>query len=47
MAMLDMIPFKRNPGFVDREPILSQLKDTIVPIGTSPRVALFGLGGVG
>lgn len=45
--MLGMIPFARNPGFVDRGPILNQLKDMIVPIGTSPRVALFGLGGVG
>ncbi|KAL2816120.1 hypothetical protein BJX63DRAFT_430412 [Aspergillus granulosus] len=42
-----MIPFNRNPGFVDRASVLDQLRDRIVPIGSAARVALFGLGGVG
>ncbi|KAL4782389.1 hypothetical protein BJX76DRAFT_369205 [Aspergillus varians] len=41
------IPFARNPGFVGRAPVLDHLKELIVPIGTTSRAALFGLGGVG
>ncbi|KAL3480031.1 hypothetical protein BJX99DRAFT_254916 [Aspergillus californicus] len=44
---LCMIPFSRNPGFVDRAPILDQLRDRTLPIGKTSRLALFGLGGVG
>ncbi|KAL4921119.1 hypothetical protein BDW62DRAFT_198138 [Aspergillus aurantiobrunneus] len=42
-----MIPFARNPGFVDRASILDHLRGLTIPVGTTPRVALFGFGGVG
>ncbi|KAL4870668.1 hypothetical protein BDV12DRAFT_195147 [Aspergillus spectabilis] len=42
-----MIPFAQNPGFVDRALVLDQLYDRTTIIGKTPRIALFGLGGVG
>ncbi|KAL2829596.1 hypothetical protein BJY01DRAFT_254948 [Aspergillus pseudoustus] len=42
-----MIPFARNPAFVDRAPVMSQLRERIFPIGNASRIALFGLGGIG
>ncbi|KAL4986457.1 hypothetical protein BDW68DRAFT_178771 [Aspergillus falconensis] len=42
-----MIPFARNQAFVGRAPILDQLKSQALPVGTTSRLALFGLGGVG
>lgn len=43
-----MIPYPRNKNFINRKPIIQQLRDLITPIGeTHSRVALFGLGGVG
>ncbi|KAL4790654.1 hypothetical protein BDV19DRAFT_372080 [Aspergillus venezuelensis] len=42
-----MIPFRRNPGFVDRASILVQLEALIVPEMTTSRIALYGFGGVG
>ncbi|KAL4763169.1 uncharacterized protein BDW70DRAFT_158018 [Aspergillus foveolatus] len=42
-----MIPFPRNQAFVGRAPILEQLKSQALPIGTTSRLVLFGLGGVG
>ncbi|KAI9924003.1 hypothetical protein MW887_007461 [Aspergillus wentii] len=43
-----VMPYARNPGFINRKPIVQQLRDRITPIGEShSRVALFGLGGVG
>ncbi|KAL4879778.1 hypothetical protein BJY04DRAFT_208474 [Aspergillus karnatakaensis] len=42
-----MIPFAQNPGFVDRFESMDQLKEKTFSLGTTPRIALFGLGGVG
>ncbi|KAL4755150.1 hypothetical protein BDW72DRAFT_55081 [Aspergillus terricola var. indicus] len=42
-----MIPFPRNQAFVGRAPILDQLKSQVLPVGTTSRLVLYGLGGVG
>ncbi|KAL3459246.1 hypothetical protein BJX64DRAFT_265080 [Aspergillus heterothallicus] len=42
-----MVPFHRNTAFVNRAPVLGQLRDCIHPIGVNSRIALFGLGGIG
>lgn len=43
-----MIPYPRNKNFINRKPIIQQLRGLTTPIGeTHSRVALFGLGGVG
>ncbi|KAL4963231.1 uncharacterized protein BDV14DRAFT_177008 [Aspergillus stella-maris] len=42
-----MIPFRRNPGFVDRASILEQLEALTVPETATSRIALYGFGGVG
>ena len=43
-----MIPYSRNPDFVVREEIFTQLKEQFAAIGEDHiRVALFGLGGIG
>ncbi|KAI9376511.1 hypothetical protein BJX61DRAFT_538748 [Aspergillus egyptiacus] len=44
---LCMLSFDRNPGFVDRAPIFDLLRERTLSIGRTPRVALYGLGGVG
>lgn len=42
------VPYSQNSGFVDRKPVIQQLRDRITPIGKlHSRVAIFGLGGVG
>jgi len=43
-----MIPYSRNPDFVVREEIFTQLKEQFAAIREDHiRVALFGLGGIG
>ncbi|KAL4813075.1 hypothetical protein BDW67DRAFT_117571 [Aspergillus spinulosporus] len=46
-SRISMIPFPRNQEFVGRTSILEQLKSRVLPIGTTSRLVLFGLGGVG
>ncbi|KAL4937603.1 hypothetical protein BDV06DRAFT_226801 [Aspergillus oleicola] len=46
-SIICMIPFRRNPGFVDRVSILEQLEALTVPKMATSRIALYGLGGVG
>lgn len=48
MSLIVMVPYSRNPGFVDRNPIIQQLRDHIGGVGKfHSRMALWGLGGVG
>jgi hypothetical protein len=43
-----LIPFDRNPHFVDREDIFEQIDESFtVRKGSQPKAALFGLGGIG
>lgn len=44
-----MIPYSRNPGFINRKPALQQLNDHLTLAGKphKSRLVLFGLGGVG
>jgi tetratricopeptide (TPR) repeat protein len=43
-----LIPFDRNPHFVDREDIFKQIDESFnVKKGSQPKAALFGLGGIG
>jgi hypothetical protein len=43
-----LIPFDRNPHFVDREDIFKQIDESFkVKEGSQPKAALFGLGGIG
>jgi hypothetical protein len=43
-----LIPFDRNPHFVDREVIFKQIDESFkVKEGSQPKAALFGLGGIG
>lgn len=43
------VPYSRNPSFVDRKPIIQQLKNRFMSVDRAgpSRLALFGLGGVG
>ncbi|KAF9774197.1 hypothetical protein IL306_007837, partial [Fusarium sp. DS 682] len=43
-----LVPFDRNPSFVDREGIFEQIEDAFsVQEGVQPKAALHGLGGIG
>ena len=43
-----LVPFDRNAHFVDREDVFKQIDDSFkVRKGSQPKVALFGLGGIG
>ncbi len=43
-----LIPFDRNPHFVDREDVFKQIDEAFkVKKGSQPKAALFGLGGIG
>ena len=47
-ANLTLIPFDRNPHFVDREDVFIQIEQSFkVKKGSQPKAALFGLGGIG
>lgn len=43
-----LIPFDRNPHFIDREDVFKQIDESFeVKKGSQPKAALFGLGGIG
>lgn len=42
-----LVPYPRNEAFVGREDILKKLQQQPLKSASQPRVALFGLGGVG
>lgn len=43
-----LIPFDRNPHFIDREDMFKQIDESFkVKKGSQPKAALFGLGGIG
>lgn len=42
------VPFDRNPSFIGRDAIFEQIDRSVnIPEGSQPKVALFGLGGIG
>lgn len=43
-----LVSFDRNSAFVGRETLFNEIEETFrVPEGTQPKVALYGLGGIG